>query len=98
MNAELIIQEGIENDIANLLGKSESEWKADTLIADYFQKKIHEGVVDTYHYTLTDRKALGFWVYIEYTFAWNIAHTRTAYIGPDDTVKNAYDRAMGIII
>lgn len=97
MNPEITIQEGIENDIGNLLGKSASVETASAFMAAYFQMKMHQGVVDLYDYTITDRKDLGFWARIEYSFAWNIGETKTANIGPNDTIKEAYKRAMAIV-
>jgi hypothetical protein len=97
MNVEIIIQEGIEQDIAELLEKSDTMEKASAFLCHYLQKKISEGVLDLYDYTLTDKKTLGIWVYIEYTFAWNVNNTIMLIIGPNKSNNSAYNRAMGVI-
>lgn len=97
MNLEIEIQEGIYDDLSVLLSKSSTAEKASAFIAHFFQKKVSEGVVDMYDYTINDLGANGFSANVEYCFAWNITNTCSALVYPKRGPITAFDHAMSII-
>jgi hypothetical protein len=97
MNPELAIQDGIYNEISILLSKADSVEKASALVAHYLQKKIGEGVIDMYDYTINDHGVDGYTASIEYSFVWNIANTCSMLVVPKVSPLKAFDHAMSII-
>lgn len=97
MNVEIALQEGIYNEISILLSKSNTVEKASSFVAHFFQKKVHEGVIDMYDYTIVDASPNGFHATIEYSFAWNISNTCSALVYPKHSPAAAFDRAMGVV-
>lgn len=97
MNPEFEIQEGIYDDISILLSKSDTIEKASTFMVHYFQKKMSEGIVDMYDYTINNLGTNGFSATVEYSFAWNIANICSALVYPKRSPIAAFDHAMRII-
>lgn len=97
MNPELEIQEGIYNEISELLSRADTVDKASAYIATYLQSKIGLGVIDTYDYTIIDLSANGFQANIEFSFTWNVAQTCNMLVYPNRSPAKAFDQAMSII-
>lgn len=97
VNAELQLQEGIYDDISMLLSKADSEEKASGYIAHYLQKKVGEGIIDTFDYTILNMRSNGFQANVEFCFQWNIGQTCGMLVYPKRTPAKAFDHAMSVI-
>jgi len=97
MNPEIEIQEGIYDDLSQLLSKANTIEQASAYFAPYFQGKIGTGIMDMYDYAIKDMGPDGLQAIVEFTFAWNIANTCNMLVIPKVSLAKKFDRAMGVI-
>lgn len=97
MNVELQLQEGIYEEISVLLSKANSEEKASAFIAHFLQKKVGEGIIDSYDYTIINMGSNGFQANVEFCFQWNIGQTCGMLVYPKRSAATAFDAAMSVI-
>ncbi len=96
MNVELQLQEAIYEEISVLLTKADSKEKASAFIAHFLQKRVGEGVIDSYDYTILDTPT-GYQANVEFCFCWNIGQTCGMLVYPKRNPTKAFDAAMGIV-
>ena len=97
MNVEISLQDGIYDDISVLLTRAVSVEKAGAYLANYLQRKMSEGIVDLYDYTITDMGIDGLKADVTFSFQWNAAHICSMLVYPKRSLAAAFDHAMGVI-
>lgn len=97
MNPELEIQDGIYEDLAELLEKADSLGKAGAFFVHYFQGKMNAGIIDMFDYQIVGNEKDGFTATVEFSFQWNVNNTCSMIVIPRDNPAKAYDRAMSIV-
>ena len=97
MNVEQAIRDGIYNEISELLGKADSMEKASAYLANYFQCKMHEGVIDMFDYSLDDMGPNGIHASVKYSYQWNVDNTCIMVVSPKRSLAKAFDHAMSVV-
>lgn len=97
MNPEIVLQDGIYDDISVLLSRANTVDKASAYLSTYLQRKMGEGIIDLYDYTIIDMGANGLQANVEFSFQWNIAQVCGMLVYPKRSLAKAFDHAMGVI-
>lgn len=97
MNVEIALQEGIYDNISELLSRATSIEKASGYIAAYLHMKLCEGVIDTFDYSIKDMGIDGIQAIVEFSFAWNVGNMCNMLVFPKRSPAKAFDHAMGVI-